>query len=130
MNFIKKCAYIFFLSVGLYSCYRHNRESVYPTAATPGSSFCDTTHVSYDSTVSVILLANCALTGCHASSSATGGYAFDSYSGVRSAVLNGRLVGAITHAPGYAQMPKERAMLDDCQIALITSWVEHGAQNN
>jgi hypothetical protein len=129
MNFFKKCAYIFFMPVMLYSCYRHNQEAIYSTSI-PGSSLCDTSHVSYDSTISPILLGNCAVTGCHASSSATGGYAFDNYSGVRSAVLNGRLIGAVTHASGYAQMPKDRAMLDECQIALITSWVEHGAQNN
>jgi hypothetical protein len=128
MNFIRKRAYIFFMSVILYSCYRDNREDMSVPSA--GSSLCDTTHVSYDSTISPILLGNCALAGCHASSSATGGYAFDNYSGVRSAVLNGRLVGAITHASGFAPMPKDRAMLDDCQVALIASWVEHGAQNN
>src|SRR5579872_245847 len=128
MNFIRKGACIFLMSVILYSCYRDNRENMSLTSA--GSTVCDTMNVSYDSTISPILLGNCALAGCHASSSATGGYAFDTYSGVRSAVLNGRLVGAITHAAGFAPMPKDRAILDDCQIALITSWVEHGAQNN
>lgn len=130
MNFIKRGVCILFTSVILYSCYRHNDGAISPMSTAPGSSICDTSNVSYDSTISPILLQNCAITGCHASGSATGGYTFDSYSGVRTAVLAGRLIGAITHASGFSPMPKDRAMLDDCQVALLTSWVEHGAQNN
>jgi hypothetical protein len=130
MKFIKKSSLIFFTTVILYSCYRHNEGAMNTGITMLGSNVCDTTNVSYDSTIRPILLQNCALTGCHASSSATGGYTLDNYNGARSAVLSGRIIGAITHTAGYAQMPKDRPMLDECQVALITTWIGQGAQNN
>ena len=130
MIFIKKINLIILMSVILYSCYRHNEESIYPKSLIPGSTSCDTTNVSYDSTISNIFLQNCALSGCHASSSSPSGYTLDNYNGAKSVVLNGRIIGAITHTTGYAHMPKDRPMLNDCQIGLIKSLIDQGAQNN
>lgn len=111
-------------------CFRRNEESIYPKAAAPGSVDCDTTNVSYSKTVKYIFLQNCALAGCHASSAPTGGYMLDNYAGVKSIVLSGRIIGAITHRSGYTAMPKDAKQLNDCQIGLIKSWINQGAQNN
>lgn len=111
-------------------CVKHNEETIFPKGAIPGSSSCDTTNVSYSRTISVILMQNCALTGCHASSSSTGGYTLDNYNGVKAIVASGRIIGAITHTSGYVPMPKDRAMLNECQIGLVKSWIGQGGQNN
>ncbi len=120
----------FILSIALQGCYDDNATDIYPQSAVPGSSLCDTTNVSFSKIIEPILLQNCALPGCHASSSPTGGYTLDNYNGVRSIVLSGRIVGAITHSFGYSPMPKDAAMLNDCQVGLITSWINQGAQDN
>jgi hypothetical protein len=130
MSFIIKISLLILLSVCLYSCYRDNKASLYPKSSVPGSSTCDTSNVSFSGSVQPVFLKNCALSGCHASSSPTGGYVLDNYNGVRSIVLSGRLIGAITHSAGFSAMPKDAAMLSDCDIALITSWIDQGAQNN
>jgi hypothetical protein len=130
MEVLKKICLLVLTSVCLYSCYKHNAETTFPKGAVPGGAGCDTTNVSYDSTVKNIFLQNCALTGCHASGSATGGYTLDNYTGVKSIILSGRIIGAITHQSGYVPMPKDRMMLTECQIGLIVSWIHQGAQNN
>src|ERR1700744_3748856 len=100
----------FCLAAVLYGCYRHNEQTLFPASLTPGSTGCDTSNVSYDRTVSPIFIQNCALAGCHASSSSPSGYTLDSYDGAKTLVQTGRLIGAINHASGYAQMPKDRPM--------------------
>ena len=130
MKLIIQISVVLVMSVMIYGCYRHNEETSFPGASLPGSATCDTSHVSYDSTVSKIFIQNCALPGCHASSAPTGGYTLDNYNGVKSIVLSGRIIGAINHRTGYAFMPKDRAKLSDCNIALITSWINQGAMNN
>ena len=112
------------------SCYEDNSTAVYPQSTYAGSSTCDTTNVSFSKIIQPLLLQNCALAGCHASSSPTGGYRLDNYNGVRSIVLSGRILGAINHQTGYATMPKDAAKLNACQIGEITSWIDQGAKNN
>jgi hypothetical protein len=129
MGFIK-IGLLFLLFVCLYSCYKDNKEALYPKSSVPGSTSCDTVNTSFSLDIQPVFLKNCALSGCHASSSPTGGYVLDNYNGVRSVVLSRRLLGAITHAAGYSAMPKDAAPLSDCDIAMITSWVNQGAQNN
>jgi hypothetical protein len=121
---------LFSFAVLVCGCYRDNEESLYPKAAYAGGVGCDTVNISYDRTVKYIFQRNCAIPGCHASGSATGGYTLDNYAGVRSVVLSGRIIGAITHAPGYVHMPKNGTKLDDCQLGQIISWINQGAQNN
>ena len=118
------------LALALYGCYRDSEEALYPKSAYPGGVGCDTMNLSYERTIKFIFQKNCALPGCHATGSATGGYTLDNYHGVRSVVLSGRIIGAINHRSGYAHMPKNAAKLDDCSIGLITSWINQGVQNN
>lgn len=130
MNFIKKIFFLFIVSASLYGCYTDNAASLYPGSSYPGSAACDTTNVSYSGTIQPILLQYCALQDCHASASPSGGYVLDNYNGVRSTVLGGRLAGAILHTAGFSAMPKDAAMLGDCDIGLIISWINQGAQSN
>jgi len=119
-----------FLCVVVCSCSRDNEATLYPAQPKPGSSSCDTNNVSFVATVKPILSQNCALVGCHTGPYPTGGYSLDSYTGAKSIVLSGRLIGAITHTVGYTPMPKNGIMLNDCQIGEIVSWVNQGSQNN
>lgn len=129
MSLIKKIG-LFFILYLFVGCSRDNEATLYPRAADPGTSGCDTNDVSYIRSIQPILTQNCVLATCHASSSASGGYILDNFYGAQSIVLSGRLIGAITHTTGYSPMPKNTNMLDKCQIGLIISWVNQGAQNN
>ena len=91
------------------------------------NSTCDSTNVTYNETIKPIIQTNCS--GCHNSSLASGGYNFGTHAGLSVVVQNGKLVGAISHKPGYIAMP-QGGTLSNCDIALIKKWVRGGAPNN
>ena len=96
--------------------------------ATNCTSNCDPNAFTYLQTVKPIIDANCL--GCHNSSLASGGLDYSTYAGLQAVALNGRLLGAITHAAGFTPMPYNRPKLSDCNIDQITKWVNAGAPNN
>ncbi len=65
---------------------------------------CDTTKVSFSLTIKPIFQNNCVV--CHSTADAAGGLDFESYDGARIPALDGRLVGAVKHLPGYIPMPE------------------------
>ena len=89
---------------------------------------CDSTQFKYGANVSVILSAYCL--GCHSGAAPSAGIDLSTWAGVNLVAVSGRLVGAVTHAPGYAAMPNGNNKLSDCQIAQIRRWVTAGALNN
>ncbi len=89
---------------------------------------CDTTQFKYGANISVILANNCV--GCHSGTAPSAGITLNTYQAVRAQVTNGRLWGAVTHAPGYSPMPKNAAKLNDCQLTQIRKWRDAGALNN
>ena len=91
------------------------------------TSACDTSKFTYSSIVAPIMQSNC--TGCHNAASDPGG-SFADYNSVKEAAVNGRLIGDIEHLPGYNNMPKNGAKLQDCQITQVKKWVAAGALNN
>jgi len=95
---------------------------------TRNCSTCDTSQYTYSSTITTIMDINC--TGCHSAGNASGGIDLSNYTGVKIVALDGRLVGAVTHAPGYSPMPMGAPMLSDCNITQIEKWVAAGAPNN
>lgn len=88
---------------------------------------CDTTTVTYSKSIAPIMTNNCV--GCHSSSLANGGYNLSNYTGVKSAVTLGRLLGSINYQPGFSGMP-QGYHLNACQKATIAKWVKEGALNN
>ncbi|HYV92512.1 MAG TPA: c-type cytochrome domain-containing protein [Chitinophagales bacterium] len=86
---------------------------------------CDTTNVSYDSTIVGILQKNCY--ACHSSSLASGGVILTDYNGVLTVVNNGQLWNAINFSPGVVGMPLSGSKLSDCDIAMIGAWINAGA---
>ena len=96
--------------------------------ANAGGGGCNTTDVSFSRAVSSVISNTCL--GCHNGAAASGGVNLNGYANIRVAALSGRLVGAISWQPGYAQMPQGSAKLSQCTIDQIRSWVEAGAPEN
>ncbi len=103
-------------------CYYDNEEDLYPQEQ------CDTTNVTYSGKIVPILQGNCYI--CHATAIANGGVILDTYAGVQTVVMNGKLWGAINHQAGFFSMPKDAPKLPDCDINLIKIWIDKGAPNN
>lgn len=111
-----------------YGCYYDNEETLY---GKPGGS-CNTSSVTYSTDIVPIFQTNCFV--CHSASLVSegggGGYNLQDYNVVKMLALNGRLVGAVSHAAGYSPMPKYGTKLNDCNISMIKVWVTNGALNN
>jgi cytochrome c553 len=112
----------------IYSC--SSKKGDTPNPANPNPVTCDTTNVTYAGTINPIVQQNCAVSGCHTNASQAGGYSYQTFAGLKSAVTNNRLLGAINHQSGFVPMPQSAAKLSDCDIQKITLWVAMGAPNN
>ena len=112
---------LFFMVSG---CYYDKESILYPSATICDSSTAST----YSAKISVIMNTYC--NSCHSTSSADGGIILDTYAGVKAQASNGKLMGSINHASGYAAMPKGSGKLADCVIYQVQRWVSAGALNN
>lgn len=113
------CSFLILFS----SCYYDKEVLIY------GTSTCDTTNVKFSVQISGTLSANCL--SCHGGNAASGGgIQLGSYDAVKAQALNGKLIGAIYHSPGFSPMPKGGAKLSDCRIAEIRTWIRNGTPNN
>ncbi|MBK6545918.1 MAG: hypothetical protein IPO78_04765 [Saprospiraceae bacterium] len=89
---------------------------------------CDTTEVSYNATVFPILQLYC--NGCHAGPRPQGDVDYNSFSGLKATITDGRFIGSILHEIGYIGMPKNGNKMPECEILQIQKWVRDGAKNN
>jgi mono/diheme cytochrome c family protein len=89
---------------------------------------CDTSNVTFSGTIFPLLQNSCI--GCHSGAAAGGQIDLSSYQGVASVANNGRLLGAISHSPGFQPMPRGGNKLPDCRIDQVRIWIEGGALNN
>ena len=89
---------------------------------------CDTTNVTFSGTVWPLMNTWC--TGCHSGNNSGGNIHIENYNDVVAIANNGKLMGTITHSPGYSPMPKNADKFSDCQIAEIRLWIEDGTPNN
>jgi len=85
-------------------------------------SGCDTTVFTFAEAIEPMIDLNCK--GCHNASVANDGVRLDTYEFIAEVAQNGRLMGAITHADGYAKMPYLGDKLSDCQITQVRKWIE------
>ena len=111
------------LTFNLTSCYYDNEEELYPD-----TGGCDTTNVSYSSSVAPVLQANC--NACHSGNGPSAGIVTDNYTDLMTIVNSGQFKGAINHSSGYSAMPKNAPKLGDCNLSKINKWVDAGAPNN
>jgi hypothetical protein len=115
---------VFALSILLYGCYNNSEEYLYPNINTN----CDTTNVTFSSTISSIISENCL--SCHQGSNPEGGIELSNYANVKIQADNGKLLGTVQQLSGYSAMPKGAAKLSDCKINQIKIWINKGTQNN
>ena len=87
------------------------------------SAGCDSSHVTYDSTINVIVQSWCIT--CHSGSTPAYGISLTTYDQVKTVVNSGRLMGAIRQETGYYPMPKG-SQLSPCDVALFQKWINLG----
>ena len=108
----------------LSSCYRDNEEDLYPVSGT-----CNTSGVTYQSTVAPLLQSNGCIS-CHSGSAPSGNISLQGYANVRVVAVNGKLFGAINHSAGFSPMPKGGNKMNSCAIQQIKAWIDGGSVNN
>jgi mono/diheme cytochrome c family protein len=109
-------------------CYYDSTEALYPTNT---NIPCDTTAVTYSQTIAPIITSSCVK--CHGTSTANslgGNINLEGYANLKRYASNGRLVGSVTHTPGFTAMPREANSLTACEIAQIKHWINTGMENN
>lgn len=90
---------------------------------------CDTlTSVSFSTQVLPVLDLYC--NGCHSGNTPQGGIDQSTWSAVNATVNDGSFLGSIQHDPAYVAMPLNAAKMNSCDVLLIETWVNEGAQNN
>ena len=91
---------------------------------------CKTDSLSYSKDIVPILENYCY--GCHGngSTAGSGGILLEGYSNLIVQADNGKLVGNITHAPGFVPMPFGQPKMPDCEISKIVGWVDQGTLDN
>lgn len=110
------------LVIAMTGCYYDNEETLYPAGD------CITTAISYVEDIEPIIQQNCY--SCHSAAANTANITLEGHAKLAGYALNGRLVGAIQHKPGFNAMPEGAAKLSDCNIAKIETWAMEGALNN
>lgn len=109
-------------SLFAWSCYYNKEDELYGTN-------CDTSNVTYSGTVrSIINTYQCL--NCHSGVAPTGGFDLETYEQVKAKVTDGRLYGAISHAPGYVAMPQDLPKMSSCDIVKMKAWIDAGTPNN
>lgn len=123
IKYMRISATVFFLLtiIMFSSCYHDKAELLYRQA-------CDTSNVTYAATIAPVIATNCL--ECHGGANPSAGFSLETFNGVRAKVDQGRLIGAISHWPGFSPMPKNNPQLSACDIAKFRTWVRNGAINN
>lgn len=102
------------------SCYKDNKASMYPSTAA-----CDTNTVTWANDIQPLVNNSCATSGCHDASGA-GGYALNTYAGVKTMVDKQRFIAVMVNGT----MPKGGATMDACSINKVRAWINRGALQN
>ena len=110
---------LLFIAVMMMSggCYYDNEEELYPNVAG-----CDTLNITYEASIAPVMAKSC--NTCHSGSAPSAGIRTDNYNDLSVIASNGRLWGAVSHAQGYSPMPKDQAMLSDCDLSKIRKWID------
>lgn len=103
-------------------CYYDKEVKLYP------QTVCDTTTVTYSSSVVPVLLSNC--TVCHGGNTPSAGIRLDTYAGVKVQADNGKMWGAVSQASSFSPMPKNAVKLNTCNLTKIKKWLDAGTLNN
>ena len=114
---IKSTTFLLLLSLAIISCNKDDDDDM-----------CVTTDITYTNTVAALFNSTCAVAGCHVTGNeGVTGFNLEGYASAKAAADSGRLIGAISHSPGFSAMPKGGSKLDQCTINQISAWVDAGA---
>lgn len=91
-------------------------------------SACDTSNYSYSGKIQPLMDLWC--TGCHNSTTTSGGYDLTSYSGIVHSITDNRLLGAIKHTSGFVAMPQNTSPLSPCDVDAVEKWINMGYPEN
>ncbi len=121
-----------FMLIAAAGCYNDKYDQLY---VTPATVTCDTTAVSYSTTIAPIISANCNIAGgCHnTSGAATSGYDFTTYAGLLQVASYDYIITDINGTPSSSRhhaMPLNLPKISQCDINQITAWVDQGAHDN
>ncbi len=109
---------LFSAAVGT-GCYYDSKENLY------ASTGCDTTAVTYTSTIAPLLNGNCM--GCHGNSSPSAGVSLTSYTLVKQYASTGQLSGTVNQSAGYeAKLMPPGGKMDNCKLKQIDKWIRLG----
>lgn len=108
------------------ACSNDSAEDLAP--APPPGAACDSTAFTYALVVAPLLQQRCV--SCHNNTVRNGNVSLATHAQVQQVAANGRLLGTITHAPGFPPMPQGAPKLAPCDIARLRQWVRAGAPNN
>lgn len=87
---------------------------------------CDTTGMTYTSSIEPIIKSNCY--SCHAgTASGSFGINLDSYASLKLEAQSGELLNRLTSTDASVMMPKGGPKLSDCDINKINAWIQAGA---
>ena len=111
----------------VYGCTKENEEKL---SSSTGTTTCKTDSMSYSANVLPIMQSYCFSCHGNGSTGGSGGINLQGYDNLKPYVDNGKLVGNITHAPGYVPMPYGQPKMPDCEINQIVAWVNQGAKDN
>ena len=92
------------------------------------SGGCDTLDITYSQQIFPLIQNKCL--GCHSGNNPGGGLNFSAHAGIQGPALDGSLLGALRHDPGYTAMPLNGNRLSDCDIQLFEIWIAEGAPEN
>jgi len=108
-------------------CYYDKEEELYPPQN------CDTSNVTYSSTIAPILSNRCL--GCHSNANAQNfgnGISFEGYANIAGYLTTSTeiFLGSINHTDGYPAMPPSSPKLTPCNISQIENWIADGYPDN
>ncbi|RYZ30899.1 MAG: hypothetical protein EOO10_01140 [Chitinophagaceae bacterium] len=103
-------------------CYYDNEEELYNCSI-------DSANIKYATTINS-LLTSYGCIRCHGGLAPSGNIVLNTYAGLKAVALNGKLYGAINHAPGFEPMPQGSGKMNACDIKKIKAWIDAGAPNN
>lgn len=93
----------------------------------PEPETCDTTNVTYTNGAAAIINATCATSpACH-NNDASSTFKMSDYDQSFAAAGFNKIVGSINHTDGFSNMPKGADKLSQCDIDILTAWIDAGA---
>lgn len=119
---MKKLLLYFILFSSILSCYYDVEDDF------GQDTDCITMNITYSNDIIDIVSNRCYK--CHAANLNLGNVTLEGYNRIKIYVDNGRLLGAVRRETGYSPMPQNEAMLPDCDIMKIETWISAGAPNN